>query len=837
MAGLIILEVIVIIWWRNYYTDNKRSYEILTDLNQHSVFTKVNFDDTFLSHEYEIVDCNHIVEPDKEHRSEQTFAVLSGFDIPNELILSAQKDVHFILVGQYNDVTNVTSFKETASKTLNMTDQSSFHPVFLSDHLDNNFTVITNTISTLFKSVIEEKNLKAVIFLEFESQQIMWPEISDLLPENHIARKNFGYLLAISLGAEYIIDLDATQIITHPKSLGRGSLSQFKTNSKHPIIASLYSNVNNPYVLMGPTTNSDENLDSENALKSIKPRGYPISDLIRKEVPTFHLLEEIQTRLTKQTSTEDCFQFSNDIIQSLVDETPDADAEFQTDFPPLPVTFVPQSSRLSIHPSQFAPFNAHTTIFSRRAFWALLLPGSVGEAVSDIWRGYIAQTFLHCTGSLLAFSAPIVKQPYDKHSNVANGKRFEDGSDKKLSSQTQEFIGFLSTFNCIQSSYEVANLEFAKSLPHCMIVLYSKLVNRGFLDGEKDSVLIHKWNLALKSLHYKFPNFYPNKECLAKSDSLYQPNWKFADNSFCNETFDSSIAPPVRGQCGDNLLTVVHINFGHKEVIPIWLAQWQYVYPNPVFYITYQKNKRNSGSCVIEPTDYFDITCNVKDEQGFLAYESMIHAVTRFPDYRNYLFIHDDAYISQKTLQAVLKDGISAICKCKYVDPTGSTHWSWIPRIEASMHLLASHGDFHENSFYRTATGRFCPELYVNESKITEGNYLFHYTLSDVFIITNTHIETFLKIITKYLEVEMFLEAAVPMTLRCGLNAREFDYITYWDYRRNNINFNKDKICGSDPPQILHPVWKISHGNNMNEKDWWDQLDKFISIRYCDFNK
>ena len=454
--------------------------------------------------------------------------------------------------------------------------------------------------------------------------------------------------------------------------------------------------------------------------------------------------------------------------------------------------------------------------------------------MSDIWRGYIAQTFLHCTGSLLAFSIPIVKQVNDRDSDVTNAKHSQDDSEE-LSSQIQALIGFLSTFNCLQYSYKVSKREFATSLPHCMIVLYTELVNNGFLNDAKDISLIHEWIKALNSLSYLFPEFHHNKECLAKGENLYTPNWNFTDHSFCNVTTDSpTLVPKERSQCGDSLLTVVHINLGHKEVIPIWLAQWQYVYPNPVFYISDLRKHKSSGSCILEPTDYFAISCNVKDDRGYLAYESMINAITRYPNYSNYLFIHDDAYISHKSLQNVLEEGVSAICKSTFVDKPIA--WFWRSSVLNSIKLLASRDNFLENSIYRNYTGKFCPELYTDKSKMTEGNYRFYRNMADVFILTQKDIQTFNITINMYLEVDMFLEVAVPNTFRCALNAKEIDYTTYWDYKRLNIELNFGELCGANPPQIFHPVWKISR-NKMNDEDWWRKLDMYITIRYCDMAK
>ena len=803
---------------------NISSEEVVTVSSQHSVFLEDNIDETFVSVKYaDELDCDEVVGEEQESTN-KIFAVISGFDLSNQMILSTESEAYFILVGQENEISDSKLLKQTFEERLNLNNESNFQIIFCSDHMDTNFNKTISRISSLLQNKL--RSFKAIIILDIESQQILWPGISKVLQGNHIARKNLGYLMGIALGAEFIVDLDGSHILTHPEFLRRKGLTAIKSNSNHPVIASLHSNVNNPYVLMGPRIRPDEKLDSANAMNNIWPRGYPTSELKYKEVPTFHLLEELETRLTEQSSTKQkCFRFSNDIIQSLEDERPDVDSEYESSLP-LHVTFTPQSHRLSIHPSQFAPFNAQATIFSRHAFWALLLPGSVGDAVSDIWRGYIAQTFLHCTGSLLAFSAPIVKQVKDKNSNTKLSQK-----DTRLYSQIKDLIEFLSVYDCIQSSPKVSNGELTESLPHCMIVLYSKLVSRGFLEGEKDISLIRGWIRALISLDYFFPNFYPNRECKAKRDSLYRPNWDFAEHSFCNVSQNTTTAPSGRRDCGRSLLTVVHINFGHKEVIPVWLAQWQYVYPDPIFYISDRKESRNSGSCLLEPTDYFDISCDVKDELGRVAYESLILAMARYPDYDNYMFIHDDAYISHKTLEKVIDDRVSAICNTLLAD--GAINWSWNPMVQKSMQKLVIQNEFQPKSIYRESTEKYCPELYEDESKFSEGSFSYYLNMADIFILKSSDVEAFLVIINKYFEVDMFLEVAVPMTFRCALNAREIPRVTYWDGRRGNIDHNRGEICGTNPPQILHPIWKLSI-KQTNPEEWFRQLKLFVTVRYCE---
>ena len=96
---------------------------------------------------------------------------------------------------------------------------------------------------------------------------------------------------------------------------------------------------------------------------------------------------------------------------------------------PLPLPWAPPGALAdgkalaAIDPASFAPYNAQSTLVSRRAAFSLYLPYTVHGRVSDIWRSYFAQGVLPATRGLLAFAAPFVDHLRNPHNYLAGARR------------------------------------------------------------------------------------------------------------------------------------------------------------------------------------------------------------------------------------------------------------------------------------------------------------------------------------------------------------------------------------------------------------------------------
>lgn len=101
------------------------------------------------------------------------------------------------------------------------------------------------------------------------------------------------------------------------------------------------------------------------------------------------------------------------VVQGLANHDPDVDAFYRLGprtALPLPFSFASEPPLLVLAPGVVAPFNAQATWWYGPAFGGLMLPATVHGRVSDIWRGYIAQSAMRCDHLRLAFAKPVVEQ-------------------------------------------------------------------------------------------------------------------------------------------------------------------------------------------------------------------------------------------------------------------------------------------------------------------------------------------------------------------------------------------------------------------------------------------
>ena len=157
------------------------------------------------------------------------------------------------------------------------------------------------------------------------------------------------------------------------------------------------------------------------------PRGFPLQFV--KESTTI-------PRTCKMTHS-----FEVGIIQSLANEQPDVDAIYRlTREVPFNFKYTPDSRCALVVPeNMYSPFNAQATLWLPSAFEFLALPVSVNGRVSDIWRSYITQYFIHKKHVKLVFTPPYVKQQRNPHTII---KDLHAEQDLYLKSrQLVDFLG------------------------------------------------------------------------------------------------------------------------------------------------------------------------------------------------------------------------------------------------------------------------------------------------------------------------------------------------------------------------------------------------------------
>lgn len=214
-----------------------------------------------------------------------------------------------------------------------------------------------------------------VRFLSAQAQEERGFKLTHALPWNHYCRKMIGYLDAISLGAEQIVDTDDDNI---PKE-----------NWSFPASDGVFE-----------TTNND--LGFVNVYRAftgmpIWPRGFPLE---RIQSDVHHLAGKSQR--TKVG-----------IWQGLADGDPDVDAIYRlTNNEPC---YFAERGPLVLGRGTWCPFNSQNTLFVRELFPLLYLPAFVTFRFTDILRGLIAQPIAWAAGYHLGFTSATVVQERNAH--------------------------------------------------------------------------------------------------------------------------------------------------------------------------------------------------------------------------------------------------------------------------------------------------------------------------------------------------------------------------------------------------------------------------------------
>jgi hypothetical protein len=208
-------------------------------------------------------------------------------------------------------------------------------------------------------------------------------ELPRLLPENHYARKNAGYLAAIASGASVIYEtdddnapLDHWSPVPDPRS---------------------------PFTSTHTLTPGDDDATTCNIYAHFAPgsgcwpRGYPLE----------RVAHEAEPRMIVGGAHE------VGVWQGMADDDPDVDAIWRLTRPGQ-VRFA-QRDPVSLPARIWCPINSQNTCWRREAFRWLYLPATTTMRVCDILRGYVAQRCLWADDLRVGFLGATVRQERNEH--------------------------------------------------------------------------------------------------------------------------------------------------------------------------------------------------------------------------------------------------------------------------------------------------------------------------------------------------------------------------------------------------------------------------------------
>jgi hypothetical protein len=283
-----------------------------------------------------------------------------------------------------------------------------------------------------------------VRFLSAREQEQSPSRLLQLLPWNHYCRKQSAYLLAITEGAEIIVDTDDDNI---PKA-----------SWAMPAFSGVFD-VTRPE---GGFVNMYQAFTGQ----FIWPRGFPLN----------RILDENSSPMVAQKK-----DVRVGVWQGLADGDPDVDAIYRLTNN-RPCNF-DERSPLVLDEGTLCPFNSQNTAFCRAAFPLLYLPALVTFRYTDILRGLIAQPILWAAGYRLGFTGATVVQERNPHNYL---KDFES-----------EIPCYLHPDRVVEIARQAVSAT--RSIPENLLRVYENLIQAGLVPAG-EMKLLEAWLYDLNTI-------------------------------------------------------------------------------------------------------------------------------------------------------------------------------------------------------------------------------------------------------------------------------------------------------------------------------------------------
>lgn len=580
--------------------------------------------------------------------------------------------------------------------------------------------------------------------MSVDQQRQLGYGITDHQHESY-SRKNIGYLYAIQHGARYIYDIDDA---IRPK--GGPAYFHLTANMSGLIYDNLEHDDVNPYGHFGQPF--------------VWPRGYSLQDAARPVNNTYKLT-------TFATPA---------IQQALVDGDTDVDAIFgllhgDPKRTTVNITFDRRAPPMVLPRGVFAPLNSHNTLFAYSALWALYLPSSVTSRVSDIWRGYWAQTLLWLLGQRIAFLPPNAVRSRHGHRYIDD---FHDESE--LHQKTTSLIRFLKKWKCRDRSF------FS-----CVSRLGHDMAAADFW-RTSDAAAIDAWLLDLRSFGYEEPSM-----AVAKSSTDDFRRVYFSSNlqnlpsghgwsdmrTICEGSMNlGNLSVTSRPSFTfDKLLLVIVFNSPYHQNIGVLEALYRDHFPNMV-YCSQVKNYDRLLQDIAKgpiPLRVPNVSfINITSAGGYFGYECPIRAIEmNYGDLDGYVILGDDVLFNFWNLNSVPDLTDSAhIQSPLWVNRTlTKIGWQWWPlKIgkQATDKAFAELEAMALKDVDPTRKGLF-REFLENRKKVNLTTNNISRGVADFYHIPRGAAPLFAEVARLFLKHQVFLEIAVP-TITVSLHPRPF---------------------------------------------------------------
>jgi hypothetical protein len=273
-----------------------------------------------------------------------------------------------------------------------------------------------------------------------ESQLDLPFSYAKLCPKNSYARKNLGYLVAMSEGADVIIETD-----------------------------------DDNFPLEGFWNRRDIDLDA----RSIQGQGW--INAYRYFTGTFCYPRGFPLTLVRsswESAPPDAAQEPAccPIQQGLANGQPDVDAVFRM-LHPADIHF-DEAPPIALGKGQWCPINSQNTTWFPSVYPLLYLPATCSFRATDIWRGLVAQRIVWANGWHVGFRGANVRQDRNDHDLLSD---FE-----------QELPVYRHTAKIADRLAALSLSQGAREIPNNLTLCYQTLVTAGWLD-KSELGLIDAW--------------------------------------------------------------------------------------------------------------------------------------------------------------------------------------------------------------------------------------------------------------------------------------------------------------------------------------------------------
>lgn len=286
--------------------------------------------------------------------------------------------------------------------------------------------------------------LEGTDFYDLQRQAALPFAFAKACPIGHYARKNIGYLVAMSGGAEVIVETDDDNF-PEPEFFTARELQR----AAHSPSGAGWVNVYRYFHESG-----------------IWPRGYPLR-FIKSPTPELGVIASVDSP----------------IQQGLANDNPDVDAVYRL-IGELPITFRAQSD-IALAADQYCPYNSQNTTTFKQAFPLLYLPAKCSFRMTDIWRSFVATRIAHALGWRVLFHKPTVYQVRNDHDLMRDF--------------AEEVDGYLHNEEIVKTLQALPLSSSAGSLQDSMRSCYAALIQKGFV-GSEESALLDAWLLDLSNM-------------------------------------------------------------------------------------------------------------------------------------------------------------------------------------------------------------------------------------------------------------------------------------------------------------------------------------------------